>query len=137
LLAERKPAPGNQGKRRGYSAKVVRLEAIPPAPARKDRPMLAGFGSELGGFGLGGRTNAQSPTAISRTPKPMLMAALRVSLVEKPVSPTRTPMVLTMMRTIAAPAIRAAPLAIGRAPVRVLSWSRKMTGLIAAPGPAG
>jgi hypothetical protein len=71
--------------------------------------MLAGFGSELGGFGLGGRTNARSPTAISRTPKPMLMAALRVSLVEKPVSPTRTPMVLTMMRTIAAPAVRASP----------------------------
>jgi hypothetical protein len=64
--------------------------------------MLAGFGSERGGFGLGGRTNARSPTAISRTPKPMLRAALRVSLVEKPVSPTRTPMVLTMMRTIAA-----------------------------------
>jgi hypothetical protein len=67
----------------------------------------------------------------------MLMAALRVSLVEKPVSPTRTPMVLTTMRTIAAPAVRAAPRAIGRSPVRVFSWSRKMTGLIAAARAVG
>jgi hypothetical protein len=65
------------------------------------------------------------------------MAALSVSLVEKPVSPTRTPMVLTTMRTTAAPAVRADPRAIGRAPVRVLSWSRKMTGLMAAPSASG
>jgi hypothetical protein len=57
--------------------------------------------------------------------------------VEQPVSPTRTPMVLTTMSTIAAPAVRAAPRAIGRWPVRVFSCSRKMTGLIAAPRPAG
>jgi hypothetical protein len=98
--------------------------------------MLAGFGSERGGFGLGGRTNARSPTAISRTPKPMLRAALRVSLVEKPVSPTRTPMVLTMMRTIAAR--RSGPLPGDRpCPGQVVSWSRKMTGLIAAPRASG
>jgi hypothetical protein len=91
------------------SVHVVRFDAMPPAPARKERPMLGGFGSVVGAFGLGGRTSARSPTATSRTPKPMLMAALRVSLAEKPVSPTRTPMVLTTMRTIAAPAVRAAP----------------------------
>lgn len=84
LLAQEKPAPGNQGQRRGVEGKVVRLEAMPPAPARKDRPMLGGFGSVVGAFGLGGRTSARSPTAISRTPKARLIQALRVSLVESP-----------------------------------------------------
>jgi hypothetical protein len=46
-------------------------------------------------------------------------------------------MVLTTMRTIAAPAVRAAPRAIGRSPVRVFSWSRTLTGLIAAARASG
>jgi hypothetical protein len=99
--------------------------------------MLGGFGSEVGAFGLGGRNSARRPTATGRTPKPILIAALSVSLAEKPVSPTRTPIVLTTMRTIAAPAVRADPRAIGRSPVRVFSWSKKMTGLIAAARASG
>jgi hypothetical protein len=46
----------------------------------------------------------------------MLTAAWSVSLVDKPVSPTRTPIVLTTMRTIAAPAVSANPRASGFAP---------------------
>jgi hypothetical protein len=118
LLAEQKPSPGNQGKRRDIEreGREVRRHAT---RAREEGSADAGrVRVGAGWLRLGGRTSARSPTATSRTPKPMLRAALRVSLVEKPVSPTRTPIVLTMMRTTAAPAVRAAPLAIGRAPVR-------------------
>jgi hypothetical protein len=131
------PLPAIRASAGTYSAKVVRFDAMPPAPARKDPPMLGGFASVLGARGVGGRTNARSPTATSRTPKPRLIAALSVSLVEKPVSPTRTPIVLTTMRTTAAPPVRADPRAIGRSPVKVFSCSRKMTGLIAAPRASG
>jgi hypothetical protein len=49
---------------------------------------------------------------MSSAPKAMLIAAWSVSPVEKPVSPTSTPIVLTMMSAVAAPAVRADPRAI-------------------------
>jgi len=67
----------------------------------------------------------------------MLITAWSVVLPEKPVPPSRTPTVLPTMSTIAAPAVSADPRAIGLVPVSAFSWSRKMTGLIAAPSANG
>jgi hypothetical protein len=67
----------------------------------------------------------------------MLIAAWSVSLPKNPVPPSATPIVLTTMSTIAAPAVSADPRAIGLAPVSVFNWSRKMTGLIAAANASG
>ena len=67
----------------------------------------------------------------------MLITAWSVSRPGKPVPPSATPIVLSTMSTTAAPAVSAAPHAIGLGPVSVLSWSRKMTGLIAAASASG
>jgi hypothetical protein len=58
-------------------------------------------------------------------------------LVENPVSPRATPIVLRTMSTTAAPAVSADPRASALEPVSVFSWSRKMTGLIAAASAIG
>jgi hypothetical protein len=110
---------------------------MPPAPARKHRPMLGGFESVVGAFGFGGRNNARSPTATSRTPKAVLMAALRVSLVEKPVSPDQDANGADDDEDDRGACGQGRSRAIGRSPVGVFSCSRKMTGLIAAPSASG
>jgi hypothetical protein len=76
-----KPAPGNQGQRRGVE-REGREVGCHAARAGEEGSADAGrFESVVGAVDLGGRNSARSPTAMSRAPKPMLMAALRVSLV--------------------------------------------------------